>query len=141
LNLKVYIAGPMRGLPNWNQEAFDEAEQRWKDQGWTVYSPAALVRAMPYYGGEEHNKSSLIHVAQMDLGCLYHCDAIALLPGWQKSIGTTMELATAQFIGLVVYDAIDMKLIDPDRKPWSELQCDCGRHLSIGKCPICDNDE
>lgn len=124
--MKVYIAGPMRGIPEYNIPAFDEATRKWQEMGHMVYSPAALVRAMPYGPQKNHpideDRQRAIHIAQMDLGCLYHCDAIALLPGWENSMGAAMELALAQFLGLDIYDAVTMQQIDPDRKPWNEIK-------------------
>jgi hypothetical protein len=123
--VKVYIAGPMRGKPGYNIEAFEQAEFNWKLHGHQVFSPAALIRAMPY-GVQPDDPSSFdrqqaIHIAQMDIGCLYHCDAIALLPEWENSIGSTMELAVAQFLGLKIFCAETMQELSPDYRPWGEI--------------------
>lgn len=120
--MRIYLAGPMRGLPNFNLEAFDQAEKRWTEAGWEVFSPAALIRVMPYDIVTTYTeKQRRIHVIQQDLGCIYHSDAIALLPGWEASVGVTVELALAQFLELAVYDATTMEQIDPDKKPWNEI--------------------
>lgn len=116
--MKVYIAGPMRGLPDGNLPAFDKAEGLWAKEGHTVFSPAALFRAMPYSIAVS-DKPTLTHIMQIDMACVMASDAIALLLGWQQSMGATAELSLAQFLGLKVYDAVTMEEIQPDIKPWS----------------------
>lgn len=116
--MKVYLAGPMRGIPDWNHPAFDEARTRWRTAGHIVYCPALLNRALPYGVQHDECQATLRHVIQMDLACLYASDAIAMLPGWEDSRGATAELAVSQFIGLKVYDAVAMHLLDVPMKPW-----------------------
>ena len=38
--MKVFISGPMKGYPNFNKEAFDQAEKELIQQGYTVFNPA-----------------------------------------------------------------------------------------------------
>lgn len=121
---KVYLAGPMRGLTGWNVAAFDLAERAWTEGGWQVFSPAAIVRAYNYATdgpaepGNAEGAAHLQHVILSDIVCLTHSDAIALLPGWERSRGATVELAVAQFLGLEVYDAVTQGRIYPPMTPW-----------------------
>jgi hypothetical protein len=123
----VYIAGGMRGLPGCNFEAFDKAEDLWVAAGHRVYSPANLSRAFretPSMGDDPSTPAAhrhLRHVIQTDMACLYTVDAIVLLPGWQTSIGASLELCMAQFLGLPIYDAYTMEEIIVPSKPWSLL--------------------
>lgn len=127
--MKVYLAGPMRGLPcgDWNRLSFERAEQEWKAKGHHVISPFTLVKAMGYpldypcEPGTPEADAHLRHVILSDLLALTHVDAIALLPGWEKSRGATVELALAQFLGLKVYDAVTMKELTPPQTPWGLL--------------------
>ena len=117
--MRVYLSGPMRGKPGWNFAAFDAARQRWEDAGHLVYCPAQLFRAHPYEQDcNKVDRTHLLHVIQIDMACIYASDAIALLPGWEESVGVTVELAMAQFLGLLVYDAETMQQINPKEKPW-----------------------
>jgi hypothetical protein len=109
----------MRGIPEWNYPAFDAAAKRWKDAGHQPFSPAALDRAVGNDGTTQFDDRALRHAIMMDTACLYAADAIALLPGWEKSMGTAVELSLAQFLGLDVFCAMSMKIIDPPAKPWS----------------------
>ena len=40
----IYIAGPMRGIEDFNFPAFDRQEELLKKQGWVVINPAELDR-------------------------------------------------------------------------------------------------
>lgn len=116
--MKIYLAGPMRGLPDWNFAAFDAAEKRWRAAGHQPFSPAQVDRVLQYGPAQGEDQSHLRHVMQMDLACLFAADAIALLLGWERSTGATVELALAQFLGLPVYDALTMERINPRGRPW-----------------------
>lgn len=118
--MKIYLAGPMRGLPNYNLPAFDEARERLTKEGHLVFCPAQLVRAVPYPDQytTDGDRPFLQHVISLDIACLFAAEAIALLPGWETSRGVSVELALAQFLGLAVYDATTMTRIYPVMKPW-----------------------
>lgn len=109
----IYIAGPMRGLPDFNFDAFFEAEARWQGAGWTVRNPAR----MDSDDGFDPNMSDklmddpdlLRWFAKRDLkAILEDATAVAVLQGWEASKGACMEIALADFIGLPVYDAATM---------------------------------
>ncbi len=134
MKLRVYLIGPMRGLPNWGFDAFDEAKARWEANGYHVYSPADMCRALGLqppegespltpraqpttYEGREHLKQVMLG----DVVAIYHSDCIALLPGWEHSLGSTVEVALAQLLGLSLYDAISMQQVLPCERPWGEL--------------------
>lgn len=119
--MKVYLAGPMRGLPDWNFPAFDAAEERWLAAGHQPFNPAQIDRVLQYGPGQGENPSHLRHVIQMDLACLFAADALALLPGWERSTGAAAELALVQFLGLPVYDAVTMERLHPPARPWAQL--------------------
>jgi hypothetical protein len=106
----------MRGVPKWNFPAFDAAEAMWREAGHQPFSPAQINRALKY---SPEDGTSLRHVIHMDMACILSADAIAMLPGWEQSSGSTIELALAQFLGLPVYDALSMERIFPKEKPWN----------------------
>lgn len=98
--MRVYIAGPMTGLPDWNFPAFNWAAAEWRAAGWEVLNPAEAFDGdtnRPYVEYVEH-----------DIELLKTCDAIAMLRGWdgENARGSVWERAIAQhFLGLKVYDA------------------------------------
>jgi nucleoside 2-deoxyribosyltransferase len=109
--MKVYIAGPMTGLPEDNFPAFHAAAAAWRAAGWEVLNPAESfegARGLPYKRYVEH-----------DINLLKQVDAIALLPGWDapKSRGSVWEWGIArQFLGIAVFNAEEP--VAPDPTTW-----------------------
>jgi hypothetical protein len=102
--MKVYIAGPMTGLPQFNVPLFDHVALQLRKQGFDVVSPAELdspemrreaLRSKDGALGplEEATGETWGHVLARDVRML--CDtgieAIVLLPDWWKSRGATLE--------------------------------------------------
>jgi hypothetical protein len=117
---KIYLAGPFRGLPGWNAAAFRQAEQAWVAAGWQVFSPRATNAALGYLPDSVVTLDHLRHVWAVDSAAIMASSAIALLPGWERSVGATAELALAHFLGLAVYDAVTMEPLHPELLPWSK---------------------
>lgn len=111
--MKIYLAGPMRGLPEFNFPAFHAAAAELRRAGHTVFSPAERDTAQ--YGTDiskgnatgseeeavkEHG-FSLREALGADLEYIcHHAEVIAILPGWETSKGVAAELATARALGL-----------------------------------------
>ena len=85
----------MTGLPDWNFEAFHAGAARLRAMGHLVINPAELNPdpATPW-----------LQCMRIDIGALIHCEAIALLPGWQQSKGAALEHAIAQGLGFHVLE-------------------------------------
>jgi hypothetical protein len=111
--VKVYLAGPMRGIPEFNFPAFHRAAAELRTLGHAVFNPAE--RDNEKHGtdisrgnasGDESQAArehgfSLREALGADLAYICeHADAIALLPGWERSKGVAAELATARALGL-----------------------------------------
>lgn len=102
----VYIAGPMRGIPQYNFPAFFAAEKRWQEAGWDVVNPARMDREID----GRRRDWPVEHYMARDLPALItQCDAIAMLPGWESSDGANKELAVARWTGKQVLDAETME--------------------------------
>lgn len=98
----IYIAGPMTGMENWNREAFAKAAERLSAEGWTVYDPVEIGEL---YGTQDDIGSDpelLAKVVKAELGFVARADAIYLLDGWERSIGTKRELLVALGCGLEI---------------------------------------
>lgn len=96
--MRIYISGPMTGLPDSNFAAFHAAEAQWAARGWDVRNPARND------GGSQHRGRAFY--MRLDYKHLLDVDAIALLPGWQHSEGALSELNAAREMDLEVFDAI-----------------------------------
>lgn len=122
--MRVYIAGPMRGYPRWNFDAFDAAERRWKAAGHESITPANIDRALGVDPNADTFDDELLRrTMKIDVEIICSCDAIALLPGWEASAGVTVELALALYLGLKVYNALTMGIPIPIRLPWERIRC------------------
>lgn len=103
--MKIYLAGPMRGIPDFNFPVFDAAAANLRSQGYTVFNPADNDREKGYVGKpvDEIKRDCIMD----DLTYIAReADAIALLPGWEVSKGVAAEVALAIFL--------DLKLIKLD---------------------------
>ena len=114
MDMKVYLAGPMRGIPNFNFPAFDYATEKLRDRGFVVFSPAARDRKL--HGDKlEQNPTGREDEAARNIGfslrealkadCAWICrnaDAVAVLPGWEISRGANAEVALAKALGLTI---------------------------------------
>ena len=100
---KVYIAGPMRGLPDFNYPKFDQYAQAHRAVGWEVENPVEIGAG---YGTPEQvnaDPALLAAVMAAEIHALETCDAIYLLDGWQNSEGARKELAVAIAYRLKIY--------------------------------------
>jgi hypothetical protein len=109
----IYIAGPMRGHADHNHPAFHAAEERLRAAGWgTVHNPAVIGEIAfgndPTVPGAEY--------IRRDLHVLCLCGAIALLPGWEASVGARCEVVVAITLGLAFVDAETLAEIPAPRR-------------------------
>jgi hypothetical protein len=103
--MKLYLAGPMRGIDRSNFPAFHAAAKELRDFGHQVFSPAE--NDIEYYGESATGDYTdvpefcLRDALHRDLEWICkHADGIALLRGWETSKGATAENATAVALGL-----------------------------------------
>lgn len=104
----IYIAGPMKSLPLFNFPAFDNAEMCLRLQGWDVINPAELDREVgfdPAIGSAEADVTPAFLEGAMrrDVEAIMRADAIAMLPGWEKSTGAKAEMHLALWRHIPVY--------------------------------------
>ena len=113
--MKIYLAGPMRGYPEFNFPAFHSAAAALRAEGHFVFNPAEKdnerhgtdISKGNQHGCEEtaakEHGFNLREALGVDLAWICaEADAIALLPGWEDSKGACAELAAARALGLEV---------------------------------------
>ena len=93
---RIYIAGPMTGLPDLNFPAFHAEAARLRALGYEVSNPAE-INPDPTAGWEACMRA--------DIAELVKCDGVALLPGWERSRGASLEAHIAH--------SLDMRLVYP----------------------------
>ena len=110
--MKLYLAGPMRGIKDFNFPAFHAAAASLRAMGHDVFSPAEKdieQHGKNVFKSADGNQETLERKTSfnlrdalgMDLSYICgHADGVALLCDWEKSAGARAESATAVALGL-----------------------------------------
>lgn len=114
--MRVYIAGPIAGKPNGNRAAFAAKALEFRVAGYDVVNPHH-VQPWPHEGdcpeglpaGEGGGHTAPCYM-RTDLAEMLTCDAIYLLPGWDKSEGARNEFHLAVHV-------CGLKLLNPEAVP------------------------
>lgn len=96
---RIYVAGPMTGIEDFNFPAFNAAAERLRWAGWIVENPA------------EHGVIEGAEWADYlayDLTKIGTCGAIFLLPGWENSKGAQLEVLVAERLGMQIIHASEL---------------------------------
>ena len=94
--MRIYIAGPMSGLPGLNFDAFHAKAAELRAAGHEVVNPAEI---------------NLDHTAEWnacmraDIAQLVTCEAIYMLPGWFNSRGAKLERHIAEQLSMQILGA------------------------------------
>lgn len=88
--MKVYIAGAITNNPDY-KEQFAEAEKKLIAEGNAVVNPVKNL-------GFEYKD-----YIDMGLCELMHCEAIYMLPGFEKSKGAMLEFTYAVTVGMKIF--------------------------------------
>jgi len=88
---RVYIAGPMTGIEDFNFPAFNAEASALREQGLSVLNPAehGIVEGAEWADYLRH-----------DIAGLASCERIHLLRGWSNSKGARLEVTIAQALGM-----------------------------------------
>ena len=86
---RVYVAGPITGMPNLNEAAFAEATHNLRKLGYEVINPHEV----------EPNKGlHWTHYMRLCVAALTTCDSIYMLSHWERSRGAVWEHRIAQML-------------------------------------------
>lgn len=91
--MKIYIAGPMTGITELNFPAFHSEAARLRALGHDVVNPAE-INADPSAGW--------LDCMRADIAQLVYCDAVHMLPGWERSKGANVEHYLATALGFTI---------------------------------------
>ncbi len=97
---RIYLAGPMTGLPEFNFPLFDAEAARLRSLGYDVVNPAEHGIIDGYEWAD---------YMKLDIPQLITCDTVALLPGWHQSKGVRLEHHIACELGIIRINAADIR--------------------------------
>ena len=103
--MRLYIAGPMTGIPDLNFPLFHAAAARLRALGFDIVNPAEN-RAPPSGLWQDYMRLALAQ--------LVRCDGVAVLPGWDDSRGASLEVHIAKALHMPVIAAAELT------RPWSK---------------------
>lgn len=86
---RIYISGPMTGLPDFNYPAFHRMAAKFRAAGFEVENPAENPGFDDWAGYMRHALTQLLT-----------CDAILMLDGWENSRGAKIERDLALTLGM-----------------------------------------
>ena len=94
-----YISGPMTGLPDYNHDAFHEAQADLESRlGVIVMNPANI---------KGHASWTWQQWMRFALSLQMRADVVHMLPGWRKSRGARIERRLALILGQRVEGATE----------------------------------
>lgn len=107
--MKIYLAGPMTGISEFNFHEFDRYAAILKSHGHDVSNPAQMDRELGFDSSvSEVSQEFLRGALRRDLAAICDADAIAMLPGWENSGGARIEWMLAVRLGLkIIYLGTD----------------------------------
>lgn len=97
--MRVVLVGPMSGLPDYGDAAFEEAAVLLRASGAEVWSPHERgeipVRRSELEAWRHWMRISLARIVTW-------AEAICVLDGWRESEGARLEVQVAEALGLIV---------------------------------------
>jgi len=90
---RIYIAGPMSGLPESNYPLFHRTAKQLRAAGFHVENPAETVLPIT---------STWNAFMRESIPRLVSCDLVVMLPGWRDSKGAYLEVTLAQALDISV---------------------------------------
>jgi len=123
--MKIYLSGPMTGIPGENRAAFNAAAKKLRAAGFVVVNPAELPKGWSW---ERYMQQAMVDLAP--------CEGVALLPGSWQSKGARKEIAAALLMNKQIMSVDDWVATG------SKLCIECGQggfqSLVMGRCDACN---
>ena len=107
---RVYLSGPMTGLPDWNKAAFDDGMRLLAGFGADIdhsYNPADHIDEMRKWSHDRCLMASVRALCSRRPGPQHSIaayDVLVSLPGWERSAGARLEREVAEACGIEVCD-------------------------------------
>lgn len=101
---RLYLAGPMSGIAQFNFPLFNDVAGRLRARGYDVFNPAE---------NPDSGRQPRSYYMRLDIPALLTAEAVVLLPGWRGSRGANLEVWIAADTGIPLYEyaAVDGEVI------------------------------
>ena len=131
--MKVYLAGPMTGIPQFNYPHFAAVAAMLREGGFDVQSPAemddpatqaaALASVDGAPGSGSANGETWGDFLARDVKLLADdgIEAVAVLHGWENSQGARLETFVANLLGLPIYRWGNLAMHGQDPSKWQRV--------------------
>lgn len=102
---RLFVSGPMTGLPDYNLPAFEEAADKLRAAGYGVCNPGrrGVIRTTSGGTSEASDSYEWRDYMRAAIRDLLDCDAVAVLPGWEHSKGSRLEVTIASDLDMPVH--------------------------------------
>ena len=106
--MKIFISGPMRGIPYYNFPAFDAAKVAFEAAGFDVVTPADLDRAIGFDAmdlpadtdWELESGFDIRAAMRRNIDALLDADGVVFLEGWGGSLACNIERLIADRLNM-----------------------------------------
>jgi hypothetical protein len=99
--MRVYIAGPMNGYPDFNKGSFLKAWNILMAAGYDATSPHFLENKIEVEVRARRGVDAIYRYAlPIDIYAISGVDAVVALPGWERSRGAGFEKHAADLMGI-----------------------------------------
>jgi Domain of unknown function (DUF4406)/dATP/dGTP diphosphohydrolase, N-terminal len=118
----AYLAGPMRGIEDYNFPEFHKQAAWLRANGWKIFSPAERdeqdehLASLPVDKAGWQGPLGLDYFMAYDLHAVCTHDAVILMEGWETSQGARLEAMVAVEIGHPVFEIV-LRSTNPDEWP------------------------
>lgn len=96
---RLYLAGPMSGLPENNFPRFNRVAAHLRERGHEVFNPAENKD-----GGLRQSRAFYM---RLDIPALIRSEGVVVLPDWHRSRGACLEVWLALDLGLPIFRCVD----------------------------------
>lgn len=118
--MKLYLCGPMTGLPGFNYPAFNEAAFHLRRRGYQVINPAEEFEGDTTLERSVYMRRAVENVLK--------ADALATLPGWHQSGGAKLEMNLADELRLPQRPLNEWLSLPPQAVEQLEKSREAGSH-------------
>lgn len=113
---RIYISGPMSGMPDKNQDAFLKAEQHYAHTtGMDIINPYRIgLTLFGFYEELKIDSPTYLEYLCYNLPNITICCMLIVLPGWEDSFGSIVEIQQAFKYNIPVFEAYSDKQVLPN---------------------------